>query len=114
MKRFSALAVLLALVVGMIYSLAPKGQAASTATKKAGCCCAVCACPACVGDECDCAKCGCEPSSVAKAPPIAATGCCARKSVKSTAKLHACGCDLCVCPDCDGESCTCASCDCAR
>ncbi|HND56751.1 MAG TPA: hypothetical protein PLV92_30240, partial [Pirellulaceae bacterium] len=106
MKRFSALAVLLALVVGMIYSLAPTGQAASTAKKKAGCCCAVCECPNCTGDACDCAKCGCEQLSATKTPLVAAAGCCSRKSVKAAVKSQACGCDLCVCPDCDGESCT--------
>lgn len=59
MKRYSVLALFLALAIGAMYAIANAGQVASTAKAKSTCGCTDCQCPDCNGEFCTCAACEC-------------------------------------------------------
>src|SRR6187200_3343080 len=110
MKRFSLLALLLAVTV-FTFAWAAGGHAGSRTQATGVCGCVDCHCPDCDGascscDSCDCGDCGCKAASLV----VSAKTCCALASTTQT--KAGCGCEVCKCPDCDGDVCTCDSCEC--
>ena len=120
MKRFSILALLIAVGIVITSTVVFSGSSEAVQSKSSRGC-VDCKCPDCNGETCtcevcECGACGCKTADATprsccsmKLTAKDAAGCCASKTAKPE-----CGREVCKCTGCDGETCTCEICECVN